>query len=947
MNWRQFRVLYRDFLRRLVDLELLSIHAQGDSATLFGQFISLLLFLTLLFSVPAVYFDGKMAVPGQLFAIEVWSIQHFLIATTMLLVGLFAALTWNSVFPDKHDLLILAPLPVRTRTLFLAKIAAVASALGLLILALHALAGVVWPFAFNRHVPAQTLPEFSAQPALPPVLASEIEAVMDRDFEPLQRSGIFARAGVAIGVVKGGKRRIFTYGTAKPDSIFEIASITKTFTALTLARMAQQGLVQLNEPVRLLLPPGTVEKPTGPEITLLDLATQHSGLPRMPADFHPLNKDNAFADYHKSDLYDYFVSHGVSKSADATFLYSNLGVGLLGQLLADRAGMSYSELVETQVTAPLGLKDTAVDLSPEQWNRFIQGHSGATEGPDRFSRFSHAYGDRIRPWHFDAIAGAGALHSTAVDMLSYLEANLHPQANGGVLSEALLDLHRLRADVDDSALTAEAFPAGTRIGLIWLQTPDGCYFHDGASAGHTSFAFFNPKGDYAGIVLSNGFIFADLIGLHLRQRLAGLQALSLAPVDIPASGGFAALIRLFAAYWIAMLAAGLFTYCSVLGLQGISAYLLPRQWFLRLASWLQLAVFCLLVSVYFLQPPVAAPNFFDVHISGLPGWSPSYWFLGLFQQLNGSPALASYASRAWIALMIALAATAVAYVVSYFSGSRKIIEQPDIQPAVRRRIPLPRFGTSLQTAIVQFSIRTLLRSRQHRLILAFYLAIGFSATVFLLKSPLAKQITRMMVIRPWHEHSVPLLAASIILMSFWIVGIRAVFSLPLDLRANWIFRVTPVRSGSDCVKAMRLSLWMLSLVPAWLTAAVVLLALWPWRPAMEHLVLLALFGITLAEFCLIGTQKIPFTCSWLPGKSKFHIAFWFCILFILEIVLQVADLERRVLDNTTLYAIAVTVLSASAVFAIWRRSRSSEQEIERLQFEEVPSWQLTSLNLPT
>ncbi len=87
--------------------------------------------------------------------------------------------------------------------------------------------------------------------------------------------------------MKHGVRRVFTYGTAKPDSIFEIASVTKTFTALTLARMAEQGWVRLDEPVRQLLPPGTVEKPAGSEITLLDLATQHSGLPRMPSDFHP------------------------------------------------------------------------------------------------------------------------------------------------------------------------------------------------------------------------------------------------------------------------------------------------------------------------------------------------------------------------------------------------------------------------------------------------------------------------------------------------------------------------------------------------------------------------------------------------------------------------------------------------------------------------------------
>lgn len=946
MAIRQFRVLYLDFLRRIVDLELLSIHARGDAATLFGQFVSLLVFLTLLFSLPAVYFDGKMAVPGQMFVIEVWSIQHFLIATTMLLVGLFAVLTWNSVLPDKQDVMILAPLPVRTRTILLAKIAAVATALALLIVTLHALAGVVWPFAFNRRVPAQTLPQFASKPALPPASASQIEAIMNHDFEPLQRSGIFAKAGVAIGVVRHHQRRVFTYGTAKPDSIFEIASITKTFTALTLARMAQQGLVQLNEPVRLLLPPGSVEKPAGPEITLLDLATQHSGLPRMPGDFHLL-KDDPFADYHKIDLYDYFASHGVSKPADAAFLYSNLGLGLLGQVLADRAHMSYAELVKTKVSDPLGLKDTAVNLSPEQWRRFIQGYSGATAGPDGFSRFSHAYGDPVQPWHFDAIAGAGALHSTAVDMLRYLEANLYPSAKGGILATALLESHKVRSDVDDSALNAEIAPPGTRIALIWLHTPDGCYFHDGGSVGHMSFAFFNPKEDYAGIVLSNGLVIADLVGLHLLQRLAGLPVLSLTPVNIPQSGGFVGLVRLFAAYWITMLAAGSFIYCSVLGLQGIVVQLLPRQWFLRISSLLQLTVFCSLISVYFLQPVIAAPNLFDIHSTGLPGWSPSYWFLGLFQHLNGSSALASYARRAWLGLAIAIAATATAYTLAYLRSMRRIIEEPDIQPGVRRETLLPKFGAPPTTALVQFSIRTLLRSRQHRLILAFYLGIGFSATVFLLKSPLAKQIARMTVIRPWHEQGVALLAASIILMSFWTVGMRAVFSLPLDLPSNWIFRMTPLRAGADLLKAMRLSLWMLSVAPAWLTSAVVFLALWPWRPAMEHLVLLALYGVLLAEVCLLGNQKIPFTCSWLPGKSKFHIAFWLCILFILEIVLQTADLERLALENTRIYAVVVTILGASAVFGMWRNSRYADARAETLQFEEVPSWQLTSLNLPS
>ncbi|HEY1948810.1 MAG TPA: serine hydrolase domain-containing protein [Bryobacteraceae bacterium] len=922
----QFRVLYRDFLRRMIDLEVLSVHAGGDASTLMGQFAALLLFISLLFSIPALFFSVKLAVQGQMFLVGVWSLEHFLIATSMLLVGLFAVLTWNSTFPDKRDLLILAPLPVRTRTLFLAKIAAAGTALGLTIFTLHALAGIVWPLAFNKPLVAQTLPVFASDPAIAPVQAAEMQSVMDRDLEQARRGGVFAQAGLAIGVVTHGERRVFTYGTAKPDSIFEIASVTKTFTALTLARMVEQGKVKLDEPVRQLLPPGTVEKPDGKEITLLDLATHHSGLPRMPSSFHAANPDNPFADFHAADLYDFLAAHGVRKPADASFHYSNVGVGLLGQVLADRAGMSYADLVKKEVTDRLGLKDTVVSLSPEQRGRFLQGHNTFSEGPDGYRKIPHGYGDAVPPWDFDALAGCGALHSTANDMLAYLEANLHPEAKGGVLAAALRETHKLRGGVEGSV----GIGPGMRIGLIWLHSPDGTYFHDGGSLGFTSFVFFNPKEDYAGIVLSNS-LFAQLVGAHLRQRLAGLPAHSLANVNIPASGGAKGAMRLFAVYWITMFAASTFIYCCVLGVQGLAAQLLPRQLFLRVSSFLQLAAFCVLVSVYFLQPLLAAPNPFDIQSAGMPGWSPSYWFLGLFQQLNGSPALAALATRAWIGLAAAVGATVVGYALSYFRSLRKIIEEPDILPSTRRESLLPSFGTLPQTALVQFTIRTLLRSRQHRVILAFYLGVGFAVSACLLRSP-----------QQWSE---PLLAASIILMGLWVVGMRAVFSLPLDLSANWIFRMTPMRAGADCVTARRRSLWLLSVAPAWVGSAVVFLATLPWRPAVEHLILLGLFGVMVAELCLQGDQKIPFTCSWLPGKSKFHIAFWAGVIFILEIVLQGAELEQRALENATGYAVLFLTLAAIAASAFWRISRAAEVEIERLQFEETPSWRLTRLDL--
>ncbi len=951
MSKRQFGVLYRDFLRRIVDIQLLSAHARGDASTLLGQFISLLIFLSLMFSVPAIYFSGTMAVPGQAFLIAGWTLQHFLIATTMLLVGLFGVLSWNSVFPDKRDVMILSTLPIRTRTVFLAKIAASGAALALLLAALHALAGIVWPFAFNRYVPGQVLTDFASQPAMAPVSASQMKAVLDRDFEPLRRNSAFVRGGVSIGVMTRGEQRVFAYGAGRPDSIYEIGSVTKTFTALALAQMVEQGAVKLDEPVRELMPPGTVEKPYGAEITLLDLATHHSGLPRMPQGFYRKNQDDPFADFRAADLYDYMSRRGVKKPADTSFEYSNLGLGLLGQLLADREHMSYADFIKAEVTDPLGLKDTVVNLLSGQRRRLIQGYNGLSDGPDGFRRVaSHGFGDPVPTTTFDAIAGAGALHATAGDLLRFLQENLHPGRHGGALSAALAESHRLRAEMTDSAANAAFIPPGTRIALIWWHTPDGCYMHGGAMPGYTAAAMFHPKGDWALAVLSNtgpgGLLAADVIAEHIRQRLEGLPALSLTPVKIPASGGFGGWLRLFATYWVTMIAAGAFIYCSVLGLQGLTAELLPRQWFLRVSSFLQMVVFCVLVSVYFLQPAIVGPNLFDVQSTGPPEWSPSYWFLGLFQQLNGSPALASYAARAWAGLAIALGTTASAYALCYFRSLRKIVEEPDILPGWHRELRLPKFGSAFETAVVQFSIRTLLRSRQHRVILAFYLGIGFGATVFLLKSPVAREISSSPVTDSWHQVTVPMLAASIILTSFWIVGMRAVFSLPLDLSANWIFRLLPLQAGSICVTAMRRSLWALALVPALGISSLVFLILWPWQPAIEHLVLLASLGLAITELCLQGKQKIPFTCSWLPGKSNIHIAFWMCIMLILEVVLRLAGMERQALDNHRWCVAIALALATCAALLAWRTSHRTEADIETFQFEEAPSWQLTTLDLP-
>src|SRR3974390_191458 len=147
MKNRPFRVLFREFLFSTVDPDLLSPNT--DMSKLFGQIAALLIFLSLGFVFAALMIGSISNMPGQVTLMITWTGEHFLIATTMLVTGLLAVLSWESTFPSKRDVFVLGPLPVRMRTLFLAKVSAVAVALGLTVASLHLLAGVAWPLALH------------------------------------------------------------------------------------------------------------------------------------------------------------------------------------------------------------------------------------------------------------------------------------------------------------------------------------------------------------------------------------------------------------------------------------------------------------------------------------------------------------------------------------------------------------------------------------------------------------------------------------------------------------------------------------------------------------------------------------------------------------------------------------------------------------------------------
>ncbi|MGA8594161.1 MAG: hypothetical protein WB676_05395, partial [Bryobacteraceae bacterium] len=251
---------------------------------------------------------------------------------------------------------------------------------------------------------------------------------------------------------------------------------------------------------------------------------------------------------------------------------------------------------------------------------------------------------------------------------------------------------------------------------------------------------------------------------------------------------------------------------------------------------------------------------------------------------------------------------------------------------------------SLKTTVVQFTVRTLLRSRRHRIILAFYWGLGFAIVISLLKTTEQQQLMAKSGGMLGHRVNGPLLFSTMVMLCLAVLGTRVVFAMPLDLRANWIFRVTPVRGGPECLAATRLSLFVLGVAPVWGASAALLLSIWPWRPAVEHLLVLGLVGIVLVELCLLGLNKIPFTCSYLPGKSYFHMAaFAFVCLSLL--MNEGAEFERRAFDDPARYAIMLAVLVIGALCARWRTAALANSPEAALHFVEEPTPAILPLGL--
>lgn len=317
--------------------------------------------------------------------------------------------------------------------------------------------------------------------------------------------------GLVTATIDGGRPSVAAYGrsgTARPldaDTVFEVGSTTKVLTSLLLADMVLRGEVAMDDPAAKFLP-ARVRMPDfeGAPVTLLDLATYTSGLPRMPSNFAPNDWSNPYIDYTAERLYDYLSNHKLGFRPGTHFEYSNLGFGLLGHILQLRGGRSYEELVVSRICTPLGMDDTRITLSDSMKQRLAQGHS-ADLAP-------------VSNWDFLALAGAGAFRSTANDLLKFLQMCLDlPDTLVAAALKMTLAERRPRMDQRD-------------VGLGWFvssQFDDELIWKSGGTGGYATLMGYSTRTRRNRILLSNAADYdANIaLGTHLMNAAYPLPKL--------------------------------------------------------------------------------------------------------------------------------------------------------------------------------------------------------------------------------------------------------------------------------------------------------------------------------------------------------------------------------------------------------------------------------------
>lgn len=325
--------------------------------------------------------------------------------------------------------------------------------------------------------------------------------------------------GIAVGWYEEGKMNFCSFGLADIGSnnlvtsktLFEIGSISKTFTCNMLSYMALQNEVLLQDKAQKYFPSNVVlPEKNGKAITLENLAMARSGLARLPGNLSPVDPTNPYIDYTEKELFQYLSNCELKREPGSQYEYSNLGMGMVGYLLSKKRGVSYRELLSLLITKPLKMNQTFISGEIKDKKKLATGYVDCNP---------------VKSWTWtdqSVITGAGGILSSAEDMMIYMAAQLSDENSS--LVKAFKEAHKERADAGSSNM---------QIGLGWHIRDHKIVWHNGGTGGFRSFAGFDPDKKRAIVILTNSTNGADDLGFHWLDEAIPLKELKKSVVIDP------------------------------------------------------------------------------------------------------------------------------------------------------------------------------------------------------------------------------------------------------------------------------------------------------------------------------------------------------------------------------------------------------------------------------
>ncbi len=400
---------------------------------------------------------------------------------------------------------------------------------------------------------------------------------------------------------------------------------------------------------------------------------------------------------------------------------------------------------------------------------------------------------------------------------------------------------------------------------------------------------------------------------------------------------------------VSILAANAFVFFLCVAVQGILMNVLGYRAFRRISPYVQFGLVALLILMFLLSSRISSELRLGAAVNSRAVYLfPPLWFLGLYQAQLGwtSPVFRELAATARMAAGWTTVVALATYILSYKRHVTRSLESADefstvpsaMEQWVSRVLDRLVIRDGLQQAAFYFIWKTLTRSRRHKLLFAAYVAVG-CALIFEGLAVLVARGGSSWMYRPIPE----LLPAPLILAFFILCGMRHVFAVPSELRANWLFQVSDRGEAKRCLAGVRKAMLVLGVAPLFALLLPLHVLFWGWRTAVLHILFGTVIAWLLVDVLLANFEKFPFTCSYLPGKANLKVSWPLYLFGFTTYVSAVLALEYWMLQRPVRFVCLAGVVVLVRV-ALWIYRWRVGHDVA-LVFDEQPEPLVRTLNL--